>query len=292
MIKATLIFLMMFVSVCDAQIPGIVASSNRNKLVGPNKSEVIVNEFVTATGISGTNQSAVTSLVNMLIDSSLWDKMQVIYPFVGGNATAHSYNLVDTGTFKISYTGNTGNISHNSNGVNKSATTGKLETGWNPSLQVGEELSRSSIGIYSRTNSNNTQSDIGAVQTTGGKTYYFQIYPRLSGKFYAQLGADNINQNMTVDESTGWFFSSRNESSQYLQHNLTQSSTFTVNPANTGLPNYQVFITAQNNNGNESNGSVRTLAFVVITNQYISPAEGLTLYRIIQNFQTLLSRQI
>ena len=52
--------------------------------------------FLKAAGITdATITSAVKTLVRGLQADGLWSKMKAIYPMVGGNATAHSYNLKD-----------------------------------------------------------------------------------------------------------------------------------------------------------------------------------------------------
>ena len=50
--------------------------------------------FVEAAGIADqTQQAAINNLVIGLKINNLWNKMQVVYPFVGGSAYAHKFNL-------------------------------------------------------------------------------------------------------------------------------------------------------------------------------------------------------
>ena len=52
--------------------------------------------FITAAGITNLIQaSAINTLVNDLKTYGLWTKMKAIYPFVGGSATSHKFNLKD-----------------------------------------------------------------------------------------------------------------------------------------------------------------------------------------------------
>lgn len=286
----TILSFLLLVNTVDAQlILGVVASSKKVEEAG-GISLKEADDFKTATGITSTPANAIDSLVYWLKDSGLWDKLQVIYPFVGGTSNSHRYNLKDTLTFKITYGGNN-NWVHSSSGLGKSNTTGYANTGWNPYEHVTSPNYASSIGVYSLTDENNAGSNIGALETISGSDYYFQIYPRLSGSFYAQLGNNNVSQSMSVGASTGWFFTSRSgANTQYLQRNSTQN-TFS-NLGTTGIPNLNVYIGTQNKNGTEAQGSKRTIAFAILTNQSLTQAEGLKLYNIIQKFQTLLGREV
>ena len=52
--------------------------------------------FIKATGITdGTEFSAINYLVLDLKNKGLWTKINTLYPFVGGTATTHKYNLKD-----------------------------------------------------------------------------------------------------------------------------------------------------------------------------------------------------
>ena len=52
--------------------------------------------FITAAGITdSTQQSAIDTLVKQLKGYGIWSKMKAVYPFVGGTATTHKYNLKD-----------------------------------------------------------------------------------------------------------------------------------------------------------------------------------------------------
>lgn len=86
--------------------------------------------FITAAGITNTTQiAAVDRLVKSLKDANIWTKMKAIYPFVGGTATAHKYNLKDPQDLDASYRivfGASG-VTHNSRGVQFSGMSG---TAW------------------------------------------------------------------------------------------------------------------------------------------------------------------
>ena len=86
-----------------------------------------VRSFITATGItSQTIIDAISELVFNLKSNNLWGKIYAIYPFVGGSASSHSYNLKNTAQFQITWGGG---VTHNANGITGNGTTGFGLTG-------------------------------------------------------------------------------------------------------------------------------------------------------------------
>jgi hypothetical protein len=60
--------------------------------------------FITATGIeSQTITNAINTFVTNLKLNGFWDKLNVIYPFVGGTAESHKYNLKDPRDLDAAY---------------------------------------------------------------------------------------------------------------------------------------------------------------------------------------------
>jgi hypothetical protein len=81
-----------------------------------------VQTYITLTGITNVSIiGAINDFVNGLIYDNLWDKIDVMYPFIGGNATAHSINLKDPINYAISTF--TGSVVHSINGVSGTAST-------------------------------------------------------------------------------------------------------------------------------------------------------------------------
>jgi hypothetical protein len=52
--------------------------------------------FIAAAGITNLTQAAaISTLVDDLKTYGLWTKMKALYPFVGGSAASHKFNLKD-----------------------------------------------------------------------------------------------------------------------------------------------------------------------------------------------------
>ena len=122
--------------------------------------------FITAAGISNvTEQGAINQLVLDLKSYSIWNKMLVIYPFVGGTSLTTKYNLVNPSTYTITWNGG---VTFDSNGVTGNGTTGYGATGFIPStvnLTTGLTTSLS-YSVYSRTDTISNASDMGVTNYT------------------------------------------------------------------------------------------------------------------------------
>ena len=83
--------------------------------------------------LTATEQSAIQTLVADLKTAGVWNKCDAIYPFVGGTASAHKWNLknpVDTDAgFRLTFTGT---WTHDANGAKSDgADTNYADTYWN-----------------------------------------------------------------------------------------------------------------------------------------------------------------
>ena len=103
--------------------------------------------FVAASGITdNTQKSAVNTLVTSLKGYSIWTKLNAIYPFVGGTASTHKWNLKDPrdldAAYRLSFSGG---WTHNSNGITGNGTNTYADTFYNPSTTMR------TLGAYNRT---------------------------------------------------------------------------------------------------------------------------------------------
>jgi len=106
--------------------------------------------FIAATGItSNTQKSAVNTLVTSLKGYSIWTKLNAIYPFVGGTATTHKWNLKDPRDLDAAYRLEFfGGWTHNSNGITGNGTNALANTFYAPGTI-------NTIGAYNRTTTTN-----------------------------------------------------------------------------------------------------------------------------------------
>jgi hypothetical protein len=135
------------------------ATANSNIITGVGSALPVVSDanaqaFINRADISNTTQAtAINNLVVGMKADGIWGKMGILYPFVGGTAASHSYNLIDPANYTLTFYG--GWI-HSSTGAKPNGVNGYAETGYMDS-NYGDKPHRS---VYSRENINNTGYDM------------------------------------------------------------------------------------------------------------------------------------
>jgi hypothetical protein len=239
--------------------------------------------FFTASGVSDlTQKNAVNQLVLDLKSNSLWAKMKALYPVVGGNATAHSYNLKNTAQYQLSFSSG---WTHSSTGMLPNGTSAYANTGINPSTVLSS--TSGNIGFYSRTNNNGNTLDFG-VSAIGIRLYLCTNfngstgYAGYNGEF--SYSATNTNGLYSLGR-----LSSFDSNVKLIRNGST--SIYDNNPSNLGLPNGSLYLGASNENGLATFFSSRELALSYISDG-LTPTQVSNLYTCIQTFETSLSRNV
>jgi hypothetical protein len=112
-----------------------------------NKLDGNAATFLSTAGI--TDQAIVQDINNLVKDlktSGIWSKCIAIYPFVGGNATAHRYNLADTSQYNLIFNGG---WTHSSTGALPNGTNAFANTAINANAKLTQ--SNAHLSFYSRT---------------------------------------------------------------------------------------------------------------------------------------------
>jgi len=103
-------------------------------VIGPRRSTISIDPdaqaFLTAAAITDpTITSAIDTLVVDLKGYGIWNKMKAIYPFVGGTASSHKFNLKDPrdldAAFRLVFIGG---WTHSVNGVQGNLTNAFADT--------------------------------------------------------------------------------------------------------------------------------------------------------------------
>jgi hypothetical protein len=242
-----------------------------------------IQAFIEATGITNpTEISAITNLVTDLKTYSIWDKMKAIYPFVGGTATSHKYNLKnpqDTdAAFRLIFNG--GWI-HSSTGALPNGTNASADT--NLDLITMNSINDISYGYYSRTNSQSAGSFGWGVPTSINNEFWIRYTG--GGDKYGYL-FDNANDGGSAGgDCRGFNAMSRIASNiKYIQKN---NSISTYSSVSSGTLSSRNFYFSRGSQGYED----RENAFGFIGNG-LTDTELLNLYTAVQTFQTTLGRQV
>lgn len=254
--------------------------------------------FIGAASITDTTQqSAINQLVLDLKSANIWTKMKAIYPFVGGTASQHRFNLKDprtvAGAYYITFGGGG---THSSQGYQPDGTTAYANTNLNPASAISNGAS---VHFSFYCNTNTFPSANGTVKINGGyqsaplKIMHLGFWRQSSGQatyLTALGGTTELNVNTSTPTSKGFILLSRTSATSLkLYQDGTLLGTNTTSETN-GLPNYNMYLGARN--GDNVIDSYNNLP-----HQFASIGDGLsdseaTAFRTaVLNFNTTLNRQ-
>ena len=178
---------------------GIIASS-----VGGFDIDALA--FITAAGITDvTQKTALNNLVKDLKANGTYNKFIAMYPFIGGTATTHKYNLKDPRDLDAAYRLNFfGGGTHSATGWKPNAFNAYAELG---SLNMNTISPIDySFGIYSRTDeANNTFYDCGATNNVDAGWYMFGLR---GGSNQLNWQAGSINFYPSINANSQGFYQS------------------------------------------------------------------------------------
>jgi hypothetical protein len=242
--------------------------------------------FIEVANITDPTQiTAINYLVKELVDNNLMSKFRFIYPMVGGDATKHSYNLIDTGLFRLTFNGG---WTHSANGALPNGTNAWANTGFLPSMITG--TNNAHISYYSRTQSFTSNELI-----MGSRQISTHLYLRIRDQSNnAETGMPNFQVNAPIGNNmdgrglfTGNF---QSDTLRQIIKNKTILNQNTVNQpiVKNSLP---VYIGAYNADGTASFFTSKECAFASIGNG-MSNVEQALFYDIVQEYQTILGRNV
>ena len=243
--------------------------------------------FITATGISGTNATAINQLVLDLKAANIWTKFKAIYPMVGGTPTSHKFNLknpLDTNAaFRLSFVGGG---THSSNGYQPNGINAYADTFLVPGPNL--LVNSTHLSYYSRTTSNGLEVEIGC-RDLSLNTALLEI--RTSGITYGALNSLATYTSFTDSDSKGMYTLNRTASNvvKIFKNNIVGVSGTT---ASTSAPiTYPITIGAFNGAGTTQYYSAKQCAFASIGDG-LTDAEVTSYYTAVQAYNTTLARNV
>jgi len=262
--------------------------------------------FIQVSELTGSTQrGAIVDLVKDLKSNNLWSKMKAVYPFVGGTAASHKWNLKDPrdadAAFRLTFSGG---WTHSSTGADPNGTNAYADTYFiansNLSLYDGH------LSYYARENitvTGTTQALIGVgsngASWNGKEAWYIE---------FASSNANYTHHSTTVTTDRGYVtptismqgysIGTRRTSDpttlKFFKNN-TLLSTASTSVAGQALNIYSVYIGAFNNRTTSapyaSNFTSNECSFATIGNG-LTDADAANLYTIVQKYQTTLGRQV
>lgn len=259
--------------------------SNSGYCVPVGGYDVNAASFFTVAGITSVSQKqAVNTMVNSLKSGGLWTKFLALYPIVGGTATSHSYNLINTSQYQITWVNSP---TQSSNGVDFDGATQYGKLGLAPSVAL--TTNSTALHYYSRENVAFTSVDIGVMNST---TQRIQLILSTTGGLLLsdQYGTSNGRLSIAVADTRGMFTASRTSSSNHFVSR--NGSSIGSNSTSEGtMPSYELYIGAQNNADSPTLFASRQCAFAAVSSG-MSTTEAASFYTIVQAYQTSLGRQV
>ncbi len=258
----------------DRRLPTILASQRGTS--GNNASEV--QTFAAYAGITDITQiSALDYLVDNLKSTGLWSKMHFIYPFIGGNATSHKYELLDpsNSSRELTFTG----VTHNSTGiVGTSAVNASAVSGINGGAYSTNNFSMGYYGtLKGSTGSATNESGVMYLSTRtflsfmANSTSSFIYYGALSTTFTSLSVPDGFKAISNTTTNTG----------DFLFNQIKYQSIVKGTTALSGFFGHELSRT--------TNTAVNTVSFSYASTQ-LTEAELITLNTIVEQYQTILGR--
>ena len=207
-------------------------------------------------------------LVVGLKNDGIWDKMKIIYPFVGGTATTHSYNLKNTSQYQITWS--TG-VTHTSDGVDgANSGTGYGDTGVTPSA-LGLGRDDTSFGFYTSQGwINNQQFALGIYSGNTSITLYKA--GGAPGSLYPMIH-DALGPNFTESlPRTGFHQLSRTQSTE-VNYKKDDSTVQDISSVSAGNPSTtkNLWVLAANGYTNYGYGGITSFTYSPIKAFWFTP---------------------
>lgn len=272
--------------------PGLI----RNFTEGLSSIDADARLFIDAAGIINTTQIAsINQLVIDLKNANLWVKMKGIYPFVGGTADTHKWNLKDPRDLDAAYRlAFFGGWTHTSTGAKPNGTTGYGDMFFNT---TNLDNNSGHLSYYSRTNSavlaEIVMGNLNDQDGGNGLNLIVRRNTNLISFRATELGGATGLVDSTTTDGRGMVIGSITSSSSrkiYRNNSLLNTTTTNVNwsRANTTSLLGAAYITNSSSVGFYTD---KECAFASIGDG-LSDTEAGDLYTAVNTFQTTLGRQV
>jgi hypothetical protein len=245
--------------------------------------------FFTASGLTGaTNLTAVNTLVVALKGYGIWTKMKAIYPFVGGTASLHKWNLKDpqdtNAAFRLVFSGG---WTHSANGAAPNGVNAYADTFLVPNTSLSQNSSH--VSYYSRTQSNGTEIEIGSSTANNFGDPRTLLEIRTTGITYYAVNSQGTYISYSDADSRAFYIGNRTGAS-VINGWRNSNKVATGITASFGLST-RTFWLAALNSGAAALYSTKQCAFSTIGDG-LTDTEAGNLYTAVQNFNTTLARQV
>lgn len=251
--------------------------------------------FTLAAGITDAIQKeAICVFVTALKAAGIWTKFRAIWPYVGGNATAHSFNLKDPTKFQLTFFNG---FIHDALGVTGNGVNTYARTGFFPMAEIATqaELDNLSMGSYSTVVADGY--DFGSFNNNN---VYIIGMAKKNDSFYigSALSADVYDfPHPNVGFSDGLSYIQRNSFQMEYYQGTTLLKQMIENidytdSGQSGISAYELDLFAININNVLDFFPIAGRVSLHFIAEYFNSTERADFYNAIQTLQTTLSRQL
>lgn len=263
--------------------------------------------FLEAAQIYNANQQrAIVNLVRSLKRVGLWSKMKAIYPFVGGTASAHKWNLKDprdaNAAFRLTFYGG---WTHSSTGADPNGTSGYADTYFvaNGSL----DLYNGHLSYYSRDSGGSVNSTVpigvaSNTETWNGKEIWAIRFrdTTFAGMQHSQTAFPSASDYAVSNQTSvqGYWLQSRRTSDATtlkLFKNGASIANATTNPTGQALNQFSVYIGALRNmtiGAPYADGYTNAQCAFATIGDGLTDSDATNLYNIVDLYQKRLGRAV
>lgn len=266
--------------------------SGETDISGTPAGDADANAFIAAAAITDTTQkAAIDKLVTDLKGYGIWTKMKALYPFVGGTAAQHKFNLknpLDTdAAFRLVFNGG---WTHSATGALPNGTNAWADTFFFSNSWTTKD--NANMSYYSRTDNNFQQIEIGLYQ--GSTAHNNALTTRyLSNNFYANLNISGNSGNLVSvnTDGRGFYLSNRNvvNTLNSWKNGIKQGQVASTSINGAGILKYS--LAAYNEDNVKVAYSSKECAFSSFGDG-LTDTEAANYYTAVQTFQTTLSRNV
>lgn len=281
MVKKLFILIMLFCS--------FVSFGQGNRFAGfgyKSTCDVDAQKYIDSAGITNaTEKTAICNCVKQLKDSSVWTKLDAIYPYLGSTSASCKWNLKNpvnsNAAFRLTFSGG---WTFSSTGALPNGVNAYANTYWNSVADAG--TTNASMGVYLRTNTaDGAKIDIGFMRSS--PTAISGILTRYGNEYYGAINTNGAGGRIANTNTAGFFAVSTLALDNITVHK-NGVNTPNIKPS-TSSGNLNVFICARNLDGSPIFYSDRE-HMIDFLGDGLTGAELIKLYNIFTTFKTAVGR--
>jgi len=249
--------------------------------------------FITNAGITDTTQkNSINKLVVDFKTYGIWSEMIAIYPFIGGTASTHRFNLKAPTTNASDFYGTfVGGGTHSATGYLPNGTSGYMDTNITPATHLD---AYDHVTYYSRTDSTNTHM-IGVQDDVTGVGAQIYLQANKTQDYYSLANNDTNVIKVNNTSTLGMYGVSRSSTTSLRAY---RNGSFVGNNFSVSLlkkPNMKMYLGATNYKNSGGATTIlygnKEMAFVSVGNT-LNDTQMANMYTAVQAFQIANGRNV